>query len=260
VVVDENDREVSRRTIPPQGRLFLCLVQTDFARNAPRVIGEMHVISGFHQFVDLLQPNDRVALLSFDSHLKLRLDFTDDRRQLEEAFPSVLMIDDPSPSPAVVPPSLARMLDPDVLRKTSSSEQALTLLARALRRIDGPKNMILFGWGLGEPHWGHASISPEILRAAAELAASRVTVYAFNFGLGGQMRLGLQEVAADTGGFYTGAGSRGYQQLKAELQGHYEIEVRDPLPGVPGKLHRIEVRTMRRGLIVKAKSSFVDQS
>jgi VWFA-related protein len=257
VVLDENDKEVSRKTIAPQGRLFICFVQTDFARNAPRVIGEMKVIEGFHRFVELLQPDDRVALLSYDSHLKLRLDFSKDRQQLLDTFPSVLLIDDPPPPPAAVAPSLAPLLDRKQMKDALNCEKGLTLLARALRQIDGPKNLILLGWGLGEPHWARATVSQETLRAAAELAASRVTVYAFNFGLGGQMRLGLEEVSADTGGFYS-LGTA-YGRLKAELQGHYEIEVRDPVPSVPGKLHLIEVRAKRRGLTVRAKSSFVDR-
>jgi VWFA-related protein len=257
VVQDENNQEVSRRTVQPRGRLFICFVQTDFARNAPRVIGEMKVIRGFDQFVELLQPNDRVALLSFDSHLKLRLDFTDDRQQLLDAFPAVLMIDNPPPPPAVASPSLARLLDREEMKNAPDSERALTLVARALRQIEGPKNMILLGWGLGEPHWSRAVVTPQILRAAAELSAARVTVYAFNFGLGTQMSLGLKEVSADTGGFY--AMGTPYQRLKAELQGHYEIEVRNPVPSVSGKVHRIEVRARNRGLTVTARNSFVDQ-
>jgi VWFA-related protein len=268
VVMDEDDREVSRTVIPAPGRLFICFVQTDFARNTPRVVGEMGVIASFHHFVEVLQPEDRVALLSFDSHLKLRLDFTADRQQLEETFPSVLLIDEPPPPPAVALPSLARLLDAQQMKNAGSSEKALILLARALRKINGPKYMILFGWGLGEPVGGHAVVSPEIVRGAAELAAARITVYTFNFGLGGQMRLGLQKVSADTGGFYRGApvavAFSGMEfgflpQLKAELQGHYEIEVRNPVPSVPGKLHHIEVRANRKGLTVRAKNSFVDQ-
>jgi VWFA-related protein len=264
ITTDENDREVERTTIHPPGRLFVCYVQTDFARVRGRVVGEMAVIAKFHQFVELLQPDDRVALLSFDSHLKLRLDFTSDREQLEAAFPSVLLINIPEATPSVELPSLARLLNPREMKYTASSEKALILLARALGKISGPKNMLLFGWGMGESGRSRRIVSDIVHRAAAELSAARVTVYSLQFAGGGG---GLREVAADTGGVYQTSGSVGYfngidyfaEQLGAEFQGHYEIEVRNPVSSVPGKLHSIDVRVKRKGLGVRAKTSFVDQ-
>jgi VWFA-related protein len=260
IVYDENEHEVSRTVVPAPGRLFICFVQTDFARNAPRVIGEMKVIDEFHRFVEMLQPNDRVALLSFDSHLKLRLDFTTDRQQLQQAFPSVLLIDEPPPPPPVASPSLARLIDSRQMKNSPTSEQAFILLAHALGKIDGPKKMVLFAWGLSEPFFLRPTVNPTTLRAAAELAAARVTVDTFNFGLGGEMSPGLKTVAADTGGFYEMFDSFGsLPRLKAELQGHYEIVVRDPVTSVPGTRHRIDVRTARKELTVRAKKLYVDQ-
>jgi VWFA-related protein len=257
ILYDENDHEVSRTVVPPPGRLFICFVQTDFTRQ--RVVGEMNVIGQFHQFVDMLQPNDRVAILSFDSHLKLRLDFTTDRQQLQETFPSVLLIDDPPPPPPVASPSLARLLDTRDMKNSPTSEQAFILLARALGQIDGPKNMVLFGWGLSEPAWGMPTLNPTTVRAVAELASARVTVDTINFG-GAQMALGLKTVAADTGGIYTMFESyRSFPRLKGELQGHYEIVVRDPVKSVPGTIHRIDVRTARKDLTVRARRAYVDQ-
>lgn len=251
----------------PHGRVFVLFVQTDFARFGERVVGEMGVIDSFHAFVDLLQPDDRVALFSFDSHLKLRLDFSTDRDQLQKIFPTVLAIDNPVAPASTLKPSLAALLDPAAMKNAATSEQALILLARALRHIDGPKTLVLFGWGMGEPLHGRPYVSPDTLRAAGELNASRVTVHTFNFGLGGQMSASLQEVSHDTGGLYAAGRPnaafskmevRFLPQLESYLQGHMELEIISPVPAVPGKLHRLEIRTKRRDLTVIGKTSFVD--
>src|SRR6185369_10132369 len=177
---------------------------TDFARNAKRVVGEMGVISSFHSLIDVLKPADRVALLSFDSHLKLRLDFTTDRALLEKTFPSVILIDEPPSPPQSEPPSLAALLDPKEMRNAGTTEHGLMLIARALNQIPGPKHVLLLGWGMGEMLGGRVHIDPDVYRAGGELAAARATVYAFNFGLNGQMSGGEMQVSADTGGFYVG--------------------------------------------------------
>jgi len=268
VFVDEDGHESKGTVIPPPGRLFVLFVQTDFARNSHRVVGEMGVIASFHAFVEMLQPNDRVALLSFDSHLKLRLDFTTDRAQLERMFPTVLAIDQPPPPQPVEPPSLAALLDPKEMLYAPTSERALILIARALRQVEGPKHLLLLGWGMGDRMPGGAPVqTPDTLRAAGELAAARVTVCAFNFGLNGQLSVGLMKVAADTGGFYSGSPAasplsgmeiRFLPRLEAFLYGHYEIEIRSPVAAVAGKLHRLDVRVKKKGLTVIAKRAFVD--
>lgn len=258
VETDEKGVEISRTPQPAPGRLFVYYVQTEFARNWLRTLGEMAVVRAIRQYIDLLQVNDRVAILQFDTHLKIRLDFTSDHQQIEDAFTKVLSIDEPPPPPPVPAPSLASLLDRAQMKTTYNDEKAFALVAHALGKIPGAKTFILFGWGLGT--WrSRINVDPRTALAAGELAAARATVYSFNFGLGAQMRFGLQEVAEDTGGFYAPFGQNGFDRLKALLQGHYEIEVRDPLPSVPGKLHRIEVTAKRRGLVVHARNSFVDQ-
>jgi hypothetical protein len=266
-IFDDAGNELSRSEVKPPGRLFVVFVQTDFARNRDRVVGEMGVLQSFHALLDALEPADRVALFSFDSHLKFRLDFTTDRDLLEKVFPSVLAIDQPPPPPPAEPPSLASLLTPKELADAGSSESALILLARALRRIDGSKTMLLLGWGLGDVIDFRPIITAQTLRAAAELASARVTVHVFNFGLGREMSGGLIEVAADTGGIYSAGPSRlpfsGMEhrfipQLVSMLQGHFEIEIRSPVPVDLRKLHRLEVHVKGRGYTVIAKNSFVD--
>ena len=53
-------------------------------------------------WLDWLEPEDRVAVFSFDSHLKFRLDFTDNKHHINDAMEQALYIDDPPP-PRIVP-------------------------------------------------------------------------------------------------------------------------------------------------------------
>ncbi len=246
-----------------KGRTLIYLVQTDFGRAAQRVAGEMNLIHDFGKFLDTVSPDDRIALLTFDSHLVLRLDFTNDREQLRKAFDRVLRIEDVGPVLTGASPSLAALLDPATLRRTATSEEALTLLARVLRTVDGPKSLILFGWGLSDPLGGKPWVSMSFHRMSAELAASRITVYSLNFGVGAQMRAGLESMAEETGGFYASthgvAFDNAIQRLESALQGHFEIELKNPVPARPGAMHSLDVSGVQRGLQIEAKRSFVDR-
>src|SRR5437763_9409525 len=56
----------------PRGRLLIFFYQTDFARNSARVAGQMQTVVNADDWLDWLDPEDRVAVFSFDSHLKFR--------------------------------------------------------------------------------------------------------------------------------------------------------------------------------------------
>ena len=247
----------------PPGRLFVWFFQTDFARVQSRVSGQMKFLNYADEMIEGLEPNDRVAVFSFDSHLKFRLDFTDDKRALHHAIRSALAIDDP-PQPPVVPmPSLARRLDREEMRKSTSSEHAFILVANALRHIPGPKSMILFGWGLGELSAGRVVMSQHYSIAKHAMESARVTVFALDMTVADyhDLELGLGKAAADTGGFYakTHIFPRiAVNRLQRTLSGHYELEVRKPPTDKRGT-HTIDVRVKRRGTYVLARTSYVDE-
>src|SRR5262245_52119498 len=94
--------------IPP-GRLLVFFFQTD--HTPIRLVGLMRMRIQARKFLDSLLPTDRVAVLSFDSHLKLRQDFTDDRGKIRSAIDASLRTGpehDPDPE---AQPSLARAFD-----------------------------------------------------------------------------------------------------------------------------------------------------
>lgn len=246
------------------GRLFVYFIQTDFGRANARLSGQMKFLPYANRMIEDLEPGDRVAVFSYDSHLKFRLDFSDDESEIQNAVRQSVMLDEP-PWPRVVPnPSLSRRLDPDALKSCSSPDMALILVANALRPIPGPKSMILFGWGLGHRVGKTVVMDPKYPIARRALETARVTVFSLDMTDADyhDLELGLGKAAADTGGFYakTHIFPRvAIDRLQRTLAGHYELEVRKPQTETLGT-HTIDVRVKRRGAYVMARTSYVDET
>jgi VWFA-related protein len=153
----------------PEGRLIVLFFQADFGRY--RTKGLMRMANETVAFLDRLLPTDRVAVVSYDSHLKLRLDFTVDRAAIHRALFDTLKIggapDPPPPNPF---PSLAAHFDVDAARKAATIERGLLVTARALQKIPGGKVMFFLGWGLhvdGQPtDWKWHALAVNALQKA----------------------------------------------------------------------------------------------
>lgn len=105
-----------------------------------------------------LQPNDFVAVVSFDFKLKLHQDFTTDNEAILRALDSVGKGKDPGtnwPSrvEAGTGPSLAQNLPRgnDLKKSTTRIYSALQTLGEASGYIVGRKNLLMFSVGFGEP-------------------------------------------------------------------------------------------------------------
>ena len=83
-----------------------------------------------------------------------RLDFTSDKQAVRAAMRDAVLINEPPPPPIVPNPSLASKLDAKEMKRAVNSEAALLILGNALRNIEGPKSLLLMGWGLGERRGG----------------------------------------------------------------------------------------------------------
>ena len=247
----------------PRGRLFIFFFQTDFARNKSRIAGQLEILQKIDQFLDILDADDRVAVLSFDSHLKFRLDFTDEKPRIASAMKEALLTDEPNTPPVVPLPSLRSHLPPDVLKKTASPEEALLVLGNALLNIPGPKSLVLFGWGLGHLV-GNEVWMPAVYGAARQaLESARVSVFSLDFTQADyhSLEVGLDQVSYDTGGFYEKTfhfPNFAISRLEKTLAGHYELEVRKNDTSVRG-VHSIEVQVNRRNVEIMARSTYVDR-
>jgi hypothetical protein len=248
----------------PHGRLLIFFYQTDFARNSVRIAGQMQAVVNADDWLDWLDPEDRVAVFSFDSHLKFRLDFTNNKDHVKYAMQKAMFTDEP-PEPRIVPmPALSKRLDRNEMLKATSPEAALIIVANALRPIPGPKSIILFGWGLGRLTPSGVMMESKYVPARQALEAARASVFSIDFTQADSHSLeaGLGQVAGDTGGFYAKTfhfPKIAVDRLQKTLAGHYELEVRKPDTKVRGT-HTIEVDVpSQRRATVLARSTYVDK-
>jgi VWFA-related protein len=242
---------------PPAGRLFVVFVQTDFARNRARVTGQMKFGRYAEEIIAGLAPEDRVAVFSFDSHLKFRQDFTTDKEAVQAAMRDSIRIDDPPLPPVVAEPSLRSRLDPQAMRRAASSEAALLIVAKALRGIDGPKTLILLGWGLGQRVGNAVEMTRQWPAAQAALLDARVTIYALDTtaASGHDLAIGLSAAAGATGGFYASTYDLpqiAVNRLRESLTGYYELEIDVPEGTKPGT-RALEVKVKPSGALVMAQ-------
>jgi len=264
--LDEPQGEVNTSTDQPapRGRLLVFLFQTDFVREPSRMIGQMQVLSQREKWLDWLEDEDRVAVFSFDSHLKFHLDFTNDKQRIQTAMEQALFTDEPLPPRMVPMPSLGKRIDREETRKAATPEAALIILGNALRSIPGPKSLILFGYGLGRyVHGFGVLMDPKYGSARYVLERARVSVFSIDFTQADAHSLaaGMSKAAEDTGGFYASTfhfPTVAIERLQRTLSGHYELEVRKPETKVHG-YHEIEVDVpSHRSANVMARTSYVD--
>jgi VWFA-related protein len=131
--------------------------QKDTAQEAPRLLSQqLEAAKRARGWVQSeLLPNDWVAVVSFDTRLKVQQDFTHDRKALVEAIGDAMKGKDregnfPSRTAATKGPSLlAGLPKGDELRnKTPNLYEAMQQIARASGNIRGRKNLLLFTFGL----------------------------------------------------------------------------------------------------------------
>src|SRR6185295_14408856 len=184
------------------GKLVVFFVQADL--NPTRISGQLRLRPYTRELVASFAPSDRVAVVSYDSHLKLWLDFTTDRQAVLEAVDRAMVYTperDVSPSDR---PSLAAHFDFAEALRVATPERALEMTAKALTHLPGEKTMIYLGWGLGRFGLGGVRMTPDFRPAVAALADAHVSVFVLDVTSADShsLEVGLEGVAAATGGTY----------------------------------------------------------
>lgn len=252
---------------PPEvvsaGKTVIFFVQGDL--HPSRARGQLKMRPHTADLLKTFGPEDRMAVVSFDSHLKLRQDFTRDRQAVHKAIDRAMLfggsaLTKPSRDPAMI----ASYLDFDRAKDVASPEAALLVLGETLRKLPGDKVMVYLGHGFGRFAFGRLRMRAEYLPAVEALQAAQVTVFSMDVTQADYHTLeaGMQMVAAATGGAYY----RTYQfpnlmteQLAATISGHYVLTldqaalpeggtVRVRLqPGNKGKVMAREIRLKNNG-------------
>jgi VWFA-related protein len=250
----------------PRGRQIILLIQRDL--EPTRLEGLVGLLRRARAFVAGLGPDDRVAVVSFESHLSLWTDFTADRRAVDALLERRVLMGAP---PAAVPssdlPSLAVSFDRRAAARAASMEQALLTLARALSHVPGAKSLVVFGHGfgrLGLPGLGGTpntmGFDREYGEARQLFLAGRTAVYCLDTtrAASHSLETGLRQVAADTGGFYLSTdefADAAMRRLGDALTGRYELSIETP--ALPAGEHRITVTLVGTKGIVLARRSYV---
>jgi VWFA-related protein len=257
----------------PAGRLVVFLVQRNMGADSVSVrtrdIGLMRVLQLTEPLLALLTPDDRVAVLSFDSHLKIWSDFTSDTGRVRRLLAHNTLLGQPGAIAASPDRSLIEWLTPERGRKTSTIEDALGLIGHALEPLPGAKTIILLGFGFNAidrtevafrnradaaSKETHERILDALLRARAAVFSIDFTEADFH-----TFEAGLQEVSEVTGGFYVRTNlfaHRAIKQVADSLGGSYVLFVEKPQVR-PGR-HDVWVKLVNRKGTVLSRSAYVD--
>jgi VWFA-related protein len=216
---------------PRRGRLIVIFVQKDF--ESARLSGLYRMSFYARDFVESLAPEDRAALVVFGSHLQIHSDFTSDFAALTEKLTVPALFRDEQCTEQLSLPSLAEHFSVEEARDAANISQALAVLGEALEPIPGPKNVVLFGWGIGRFTGRTVWLGEDYRDARQALASSRSTVFSLDVTTADYhtLEVGLKAVAADTGGFYAKTHlfpELAVQRLARVISGYYELSLIAP--------------------------------
>jgi len=213
-------------------RLIVLLFQRSLANDHAR--GLLRRLEESRDLMRGLGPSDRVAVLTFDTSLKIWTDFTADRAVLDRILQHGVLFERPPTVSASPAPSLVTHLDTQTGRRTYTIERALELIAHALEPLPGSKTVAFFGHGMGSMNRsGDVSVARGYTNARRALTAARATVFSLDITMADTHSLayGLRRIAEETGGFYASSldfPERPMRWLAGALSGYYVLFVERP--------------------------------
>lgn len=236
----------------PAGKLVVFFVQADL--NPTRISGQLRLRPYTEELLDTLHPADRLAVVSFDSHLHLRQDFTGDREAVYSAIDRGMLWGVSETGPASGEPALAESFDFEAAVKAANPERALEVTAKALETLPGEKVIVFLGWGLGRFSIMGVQMAPSFAPAVRALRRAHSSVFVLDVTSADHHSLaaGLEAVAEATGGTYAKTNvlpGLATDFLAKAITGHYVLTI-DPaeVPEDGGAL-RIELRG-RKGTVL----------
>jgi VWFA-related protein len=217
----------------------------------------------FEWLIEDLLPNDQVAVLGFDTRLRLYHDLSRDRERLGRAIEEAARGRAPEgrwPS-RTAPTATGISLAPGLARAEAEETEsdlyaAVTLLARALGTVPGRKNLILFGADF--PPVGSTPDRRGYGPMVEALNTGNVAVYGLSV-TGRGRQPSLDRLAEDTGGTYV-YGFRSFREPLAKIaqenSGYYLLSFTAEHPRGESGFHRLVVRTKNEEFQVRARSGY----
>ncbi|HYG61628.1 MAG TPA: hypothetical protein VEL74_03535, partial [Thermoanaerobaculia bacterium] len=253
--LDESAAAAGPAQPAPAGKLVVFFVQAHM--DPSRFRGQIKLRAHTRKLLDTLGAEDRLAVLSFDSHLKLRQDVTRDREAVHRAIDQGMSFGGkPLPRPpAGDPETLAAHLDFERALAAASPEAGLAVAAQALRFLSGEKVIIYLGYGLGKMVADDVVLRSEYKDALQALGEARASVFVLDITQADFHSLegSLEQIAYQTGGTYSKTlifENLATQTLANAISGHYVLAFdSDTLPRGGGTL-RIKLRDGKKGRIL----------
>ena len=249
-----------------RGQLIVFVVQKSLVHS--RALGLLRLLMHSERLLAGITPADRVAVVSFDSHLKIWLDFTDDLDRVETVLADEIMFERPPVLEPAGEPSLLATLSQEEGRRTWEIQEALRELGEALEPLPGAKSVVLIGYGFGDLRvvlgMVGSTLDDRYHEARAALEAARASVFALDVTQADYHTYehGLQMVAEDTGGFfvrtYLRPPRRVIDRVVNAIGGRYVLFTERP-DVEPGE-HPIEVDVADVDGTVMARSTYVARS
>jgi VWFA-related protein len=240
----------------PEPRLIVVVFQTDI--NLYRIKGVVRMAPQAADFVRNLAPTDRVAFLTFESHLELRSDFTVEHDELAEMITTTEILDATVAPPEPSSPRLGEYFSVKQAYRAANMSRALEVVAQALAPMPGPKTLVLFGWGVGRYNRGHRITTTDLTNAIAALTAARTSVFSLDITTADfhTLEIGLRKVSEDTGGVYLKTNlfpETAMNKLVRIISSYYELSIVPP----PKLKHPylIDVKVKRKGARVYVRQN-----
>ena len=240
--------------LPPRDRRQLLVFFVQKSLEADRALGLLRLLQDSDRLLAGVGPDDRVAVVSFEHHFKIWLDFTGDLERARELLAWDVMHEDPPVLEPQAGLSIVAGIDQAEGRKIWHVEDALRRLGEVLAPLPGSKSVVLIGYGFDHP-------STRYDRALDALDAARAAVFSLDVTQADSHTFehALRDVSHHTGGLFVTTFHQPRRAIdwvaNAVVGGRYVLFTRAP-DLEPGS-HSIDVELRRGGGRVLARSTYV---
>ena len=255
---DEPDRAPLASTgftavLAPRDRRQLVVFFVQKSLEADRALGLLRLLQDSDRLLAGVGPDDRVAVVSFEHHFKIWLDFTADLDRAREILAHDVMHEDPRALEPQAGLSIVAGIDQAEGRKIWQVEDALRRLGEVLEPLPGSKSVVLIGYGFdhGFTRYERALDALDAARAAVfSLDVTQADYHTFEHA--------LRDVSHHTGGLFLTTfhhPRRAIERVANAVGGRYVLFTTPP-DLEPGS-HSIDVKVPRGAGRVLARSTYV---